>query len=34
MNNLFLKSAEGLRKMKSPAKESFNEMWRKRMGGG
>jgi len=34
MNNLFLKSPENLRTMKSPAKESFNEMWRKRMSGG
>ena len=34
MNNLFLKSTDGLRVMKTPAKESFNEMWRKRMSGG
>jgi len=34
MNNLFLKSPDGLRSMKPPAKESFNEMWRKKMNGG
>jgi L-lactate dehydrogenase complex protein LldF len=33
MNTLFLKSPEGLRDMKSPAKESFNEIWRKRISG-
>ncbi len=31
MNNLFLKSTDDLRTMKAPAKESFNEIWRKRM---
>ena len=33
MKNLFLKSPENLRSMPAPAKESFNEMWRKRMNG-
>ncbi|MBL0340662.1 MAG: lactate utilization protein [Bacteroidetes bacterium] len=34
MSNIFTKSPLGLRKMKTPAKESFNALWRKRMGGG
>lgn len=33
MNNIFLKSPDDLRIMKSPAKESFNEMWRKKFSG-
>ena len=33
MNNLFLKSPDGLRNMRPIAKESFNEIWRKKMGG-
>ena len=33
MNNLFLNSPEGLRNMKSTAKESFNEMWRRKHNG-
>ncbi|HMT29872.1 MAG TPA: [Fe-S]-binding protein, partial [Bacteroidia bacterium] len=34
MNNIFIKSPLGLRKMPSPAKESFNALWRKRINGG
>ncbi len=33
MNTIFLKSPEDLRVMRSPAKESFNEMWRKKFSG-
>ncbi len=32
MNNIFLKSPMGLRTMRGVAKESFNELWRKKMG--
>ncbi len=32
MTHIFTKSSHGLRKMKAPAKESFNSMWRKGMG--
>jgi L-lactate dehydrogenase complex protein LldF len=32
MNGIFLKSPQGLRTMRPVAKQSFNEIWRKRMG--
>lgn len=32
MNAIFMKSPLNLRKMRPPAKESFNEMWRKKFG--
>jgi len=31
LNSIFFKSPSNLRKMKQPAKESFNQLWRKRM---
>jgi L-lactate dehydrogenase complex protein LldF len=34
MNHIFFKSPEDLRKMRNPAKETFNEIWKKRMTGG
>lgn len=34
MNNIFTKSSMGLRQMPTPAKETFNELWKKRMNGG
>jgi len=34
IGNIFFNSPQNLRTMKSAAKESFNEIWKKRMGGG